>query len=53
MKQLPVGIQSFIDLQSTGQQVVVVIGEYDKPIIDHLTYLPVAEANRKVLKSFF
>ncbi|GHT55103.1 ATPase AAA [Bacteroidia bacterium] len=37
----------------TGQQVVVLIDEYDKPIIDHLTDLPIADANRKVLKGFF
>ncbi|GHT54732.1 ATPase AAA [Bacteroidia bacterium] len=39
--------------QITGQQVVVLIDEYDKPIIDHLTDLSVAEENRNVLKSFY
>ncbi|GHT62441.1 hypothetical protein AGMMS50239_15760 [Bacteroidia bacterium] len=39
--------------QTTGRQVVVLIDEYDKPIIDHLTDLSVAEENRNVLKSFY
>ncbi len=41
----------------TGMPVVVLIDEYDKPIIDHLgkgeERFRIAEANRDVLKSFF
>ena len=36
-----------------GQRVVVLIDEYDKPILDHLTNLEVAEANRAVTKGFY
>ncbi|GHV71560.1 hypothetical protein FACS189420_7070 [Bacteroidia bacterium] len=37
----------------TGQQVVVLIDEYDKPIVDHLNNDNLAAANREVLKSFY
>ena len=36
-----------------GQRVVVLIDEYDKPILDHLQDVDAAEANRKVLRGFF
>ena len=36
-----------------GQRVVVLIDEYDKPIIDHTDDLPTAKANRKILKDFY
>ncbi|MDR3188085.1 MAG: ATP-binding protein [Prevotellaceae bacterium] len=39
--------------QSTGQQVVMLVDEYDKPITDHLSNLEVAEANRKILQAFY
>jgi hypothetical protein len=35
------------------RQVVVLIDEYDKPIIDHLDQLSVADENRKILRSFY
>ena len=35
------------------QRVVILIDEYDKPILDHLDEPDTAEANRKVLKSFY
>ena len=35
------------------QRVVVLIDEYDKPILDHLTNTEAAEANREVLRGFF
>ena len=38
---------------STGQQVVVLIDEYDKPIIDNLANPEVMEANKKILHSFY
>ena len=36
-----------------NQRVVVLIDEYDKPILDHLGSLNEAEANRNVLRGFF
>ena len=36
-----------------GKRVVVLIDEYDKPILDHLTDLETAEANRQVIKGFY
>ena len=35
------------------RQVVVLIDEYDKPILDHLTDIEVAELNRQVIKGFY
>ncbi len=37
----------------TGRKVVVLIDEYDKPIVDYLEELETAEINRKILKSFY
>lgn len=34
-------------------RVVVLIDEYDKPILDHLTNIEIAEANRQVLRGFY
>lgn len=34
-------------------RVVVLVDEYDKPIIDNLDDIPVATANRKILKTFY
>ncbi|MEZ4986524.1 MAG: AAA family ATPase [Saprospiraceae bacterium] len=39
--------------QKHGQKVVLLIDEYDKPIIDFLEDIPQAEANRDVLKNFY
>ncbi|HMQ47355.1 MAG TPA: AAA family ATPase [Saprospiraceae bacterium] len=36
-----------------NQKVVLLVDEYDKPIIDFLDDVPQAEANRDVLKSFY
>ena len=36
-----------------GQRVVVLIDEYDKPILDHLDDIDTAEANRKVIRGFY
>ncbi|MCL1914136.1 MAG: ATP-binding protein [Eubacteriaceae bacterium] len=36
-----------------GQKVVVLVDEYDKPILDHILDEEAAEANRKVLRGFF
>jgi len=39
--------------EKTGQRVIILIDEYDKPIIDHITNLKIAEENRVVLSNFF
>jgi len=36
-----------------SQKVVVLIDEYDKPVLDHITDADVAEANRQVIKGFY
>ena len=36
-----------------NQKVVVLIDEYDKPILDHLTNIEMAEANRMVIRGFY
>jgi hypothetical protein len=38
---------------STGDKVVVLVDEYDKPITDNLTDLAAADANRQVLHDFY
>ncbi|MDR2385394.1 MAG: AAA family ATPase, partial [Tannerella sp.] len=54
-KALPDKFMELIALlhQSTGQKVVVLIDEYDKPITDHLSSPETAEANRQILRSFY
>ena len=39
--------------QKYNQKVVVLIDEYDKPILDHMDDIKTAEANRKVLRGFY
>ncbi|MDR2116155.1 MAG: AAA family ATPase, partial [Planctomycetaceae bacterium] len=39
--------------QSTGQQVVILIDEYDKPITAHLTNIETLEANKIILHDFY
>jgi hypothetical protein len=39
--------------QSTGQQVVVLVDEYDKPITDHLSNPETMKANQKILHDFY
>ena len=36
-----------------GKKVVVLIDEYDKPILDHLTKPETAEANREIIRDFY
>jgi len=37
----------------TGKKVVILVDEYDKPIIKHLDDIDLAESNRNVLSSFY
>jgi len=45
-------IQTLATQSSTGK-VVVLIDEYDKPIIEHITNFPIATEMRDILKSFY
>jgi hypothetical protein len=38
---------------TTGQQVVVLVDEYDKPITDHLSNPETIDANKKILHGFY
>jgi hypothetical protein len=40
-------------LGAGAQKVVLLIDEYDKPIIDYIDDIPTADANRETLKNFF
>lgn len=40
-------------LSAKKQRAVLLIDEYDKPIIDYLDDLPLAKANQKILKTFY
>ncbi len=40
-------------LAGRGQPVVILIDEYDKPIVDFLIDVPKAKANQKILRQFF
>ena len=39
--------------EKTGERVVILIDEYDKPIVDNLHRIEIAEANREVLRNFY
>jgi hypothetical protein len=39
--------------KKTGQNVAILIDEYDKPIIDNITNIETAKENRDILKSFY
>lgn len=41
------------EISVKSDRVVILIDEYDKPIIDHLDNLPKAKENRAILKSFY
>ncbi len=45
--------KELIQKLSTDKKVVILIDEYDKPIIDYIDDIPQAEENRKILKSFY
>ena len=45
--------KELIEKLSTKNKVVLLIDEYDKPIIDYLNDLPQAESHQQILKSFY
>ena len=45
--------KELITRAAAGRKAVLLIDEYDKPIIDFLEDVPQAEANRDILKSFY
>lgn len=46
-------LEELIIQLSKKEQVVIIIDEYDKPIIDYMDDIPKAEENRDILKSFY
>ena len=50
---VPSMFRELITKMAENGQVVILIDEYDKPIIDYLTDLEQAEKNRDILKSFY
>lgn len=46
-------LSSLIDHLSQGKRVVVLVDEYDKPILDHLNDEAVATENREILRRFY
>ncbi len=46
-------LEVLVEALSKKGPVAVLIDEYDKPLIDHLHNIEVAESNRELLKSFF
>ena len=47
------GLENLVEELSTKERVVVLIDEYDKPLIDNLHNPEVAEGNRELLQDFF
>jgi len=45
--------EELIEKLSKINRVVILIDEYDKPIIDHITDIPKASENREVLREFY
>lgn len=46
-------LQDLIQQMSVKQKVVVLIDEYDKPLIDRLDEIEIAKANRDILREFY
>ena len=53
-KDLPGRFQELLQTLGSGpRKVVLLIDEYDKPLVDYLDDVPQAETNREVMKNFF
>ena len=46
-------LEVLVEALASKERVVVLIDEYDKPLIDHLHNQEVAEGNRRILQDFF
>lgn len=46
-------LENLIQQLSVRQKVVVLIDEYDKPLIDRLSDIEIAKANREILREFY
>jgi hypothetical protein len=46
-------LQDLVEALAKKNKVAILIDEYDKPIIDHIANIPLAEKNRAILKSFY
>jgi hypothetical protein len=44
---------NLVEQLRTINKVVLLIDEYDKPLVDHIDNLPLAEENRKILNNFY
>jgi len=53
MNSVATKFQELITKLSAQTQVVIIIDEYDKPIIDYMDNVPQAEENRDILKNFY
>ncbi|WP_194847210.1 ATP-binding protein [Candidatus Neptunochlamydia vexilliferae] len=47
------GLDNLVEELTKDNKVIVLIDEYDKPLIDRLSSPEIAKANREILKSFF
>ena len=52
-KSYPEKFRELIEKLSKKEQVIIIIDEYDKPIIDYMDDMKQAEENRKILKNFY
>ena len=52
-RSIQIRLTSLIEKLAEKNKVVFLVDEYDKPIIDNLSNLEVAEQNRKLMQSFF
>jgi len=46
-------LQDLVQALEIRGKIVLLIDEYDKPLVDHINNLPIAEENRKILNSFY
>ncbi|MCX5925421.1 MAG: AAA family ATPase [Candidatus Dependentiae bacterium] len=46
-------LQDLVEKLSPNGKIVLLIDEYDKPMVDHIDNIPLAEENRKILNSFY